>query len=155
MRARLTVLMVLLCICSACESKPVRPTREKLTAPTPKETRIEFDVKTLEAPGGDQRIESALILNPGIQDCLRQSSLQNTEILVEISGEVRTDGRFRNVQVTQSQEVLRSCILLQLKKIAVEPGPAGRFRVRFTRVLEGKPKSKTILLDKKEPKKFQ
>ena len=154
MAARGHLLVSLLLICSACESKPLKPSQEKVTQIEP-EVRAEFEISSLVAPGGDQRVESAIILSSKVQDCLRQAVEQKVEIAVEIAGKVSANGEITSVQVTHANDSLRGCLIQQVKKTQVDPGPAGPFQVRIAHVNKEKPKAKTILLDKKEPKKFQ
>lgn len=139
------MLLSLLVAHSLCHAKPT---------PAVKRNTVAFAVVALNTPRPEE-LESQIFLAPGVQSCLRDSLKKKPMLSLEIAGELNRQGALAETKITHASKALTVCLGRELEKIKLTEGAAGPFRIQISRVEKGSTKGKTILLDMKEPKKFQ
>lgn len=146
-----------LLICASCQSKPTSTHSGKATrGATGPLYSVELEAEVPLSPRGGNEIEPAVILNPGVQACLREAILKSgDEFVVAFAGRINSKGAVSDVSVDHEYETLRDCLGSALARLNLGKGDAGPFKMQISRVRTTPPKSKTFLLDMVDPKKFQ
>jgi len=148
---------VLLVLCSACKSKPSKDksphSKASLEAVT---NTVEIDSVVAYCPRRSQELADAILLNPKVHACLRMDpGVRDPQFAVGVEGQLDYKGLVENVQVMSASETLRDCLRKQLPAIHFGRGRSGPFKMQIIRAQDTGKKSKAVLLDLSEVKKWE
>lgn len=145
----------LLFICLSCQSKTIS-NHFKPTPHSANTNLIELETVVLQTPPQAQELESAIVTNPEIQECLRAALKNNPiEFSLGIEGNLSTSGAIQGARADTPSAPLQDCVQRATNHIQMGQNGGGAFKMRISRPGPGGSKAKTFLLDATEVKKFQ
>jgi hypothetical protein len=148
----------LLLIIFACQSKPSKPRgpdSAKVT-PTAESNIVELETVVAYAPRRTQEIESSVMLHGGVQSCLRGSpEIRESSFSIGIEANLGYTGSAKDVRVAHPSEALKKCLEKEIPAISFGRGRSGPFKMQISRPQTTGKKSKTLILDLSEGKKWQ
>ena len=140
----------------SCQSSPVGQAHAKAikgSGADPNTIEIEIDIP--ESPRTHDETERAFMLNLEVQHCLQAELTSGGEFSLGIQGNMDNKGAVSSVKIEHPSESLRACLIEASGTVKAGSGDAGPFKMQISKVGATPPKSKTILLQLKNVKKFQ
>ncbi len=156
--------VALLLFSSSCKSKPkedsppagVEGKATNIIEPT---RVVELMVNVSLAPRRPAEVQSAILLDKTMQNCLRAEFKDGTENLtLSIQGRLGSGGEIQDPLIITPKDSLKTCVAKRLKHLQLGQGKSGTFKMKVERAgpLEpGGHPAKTILLDLDDSKKLQ
>lgn len=163
-RLRISVLAIAL-ISTACSSTGKRTDGQGTGLPSGKvtaqviENLVPLETQIAYAPRRFPEMENGILLDKGVQACLRQApDIREEAFSVGLEGHLSYNGSVEAFRTSTSSESLKSCLTQAFKTINFQRGRMGPFKLQVVRAKppedDGK-KPKGILLDLDGLKKWE
>lgn len=157
------LLSILIFLNVACQSKPVREVPQVENSANKASTNgnpnlVSIQVDVAYASRRSEDLEQAVLLNAGVQSCLRLAiKPEQADFSVGVEAQITKLGRVLKPSATTPDAAFKGCLESQLGSLDLGKGKAGPFKLRILRspdpVVGQKPKG--ILLDLKPLRKFE
>jgi hypothetical protein len=163
--SQVSLILVIFTLLHCQSPKPgeaVQPVRsaasKKATAEISNANQIELNVATVYSPRRYNELESTIMLDSGVQECLRSALvLDSSELRIVIEGRIGYTGDTSEVHVetVRESQSLKTCLEAQIGTLKHGRGLHGPFKMQIHHGQLPAAGGKGLLLDLKPVKKFE